>query len=92
MKTVFLIPTALRLFTERKNEVEVEAEGTVRDALSALSSAYPDLKPQLYQNGELRGFINVFAGDTNIKKLAGLDTPLQTDVPLSLVPAIAGGA
>jgi adenylyltransferase/sulfurtransferase len=86
------IPTALRNFTDRKREVEVEAD-VVRAALSALAEAYPDIKPHLYQEGtdELRSFINIYLEDVNIKTLQGLDTPLSAGAVIMLVPAIAGG-
>ncbi|MDR3161655.1 MAG: MoaD/ThiS family protein, partial [Spirochaetaceae bacterium] len=61
-------------------------------AVAALAEQYPDIKQHLYQeDGSLRSFINVFVGDTNIKKLRGLDTPLSDGAVLMLVPAIAGG-
>jgi adenylyltransferase/sulfurtransferase len=93
MAVTVLIPTALRGFTDRNSEVNVEG-ARVREALSALTAAYPDIKQHLYQNGdaELRSFINVFVGDTNIKKLQGLDTPVSDGGTIMLVPAIAGGS
>ncbi|GHV15443.1 MoaD family protein [Fibrobacterales bacterium] len=85
------IPTALRAFTERKNSIPVEAV-SVHVALEQLAEFYPDLKPHLYeQNGDLRSFINVFVGETNIKNLQGVDTPLSDGTTIMLVPAIAGG-
>ena len=92
MSVTIQIPTALRGFTDRRGEVTVEA-ATAGTAIAALALAYPDIKQHLYQEGgtELRSFINVFAGDTNIKKLNGLDTPLPDGGTLMLVPAIAGG-
>ncbi|MDR3147944.1 MAG: MoaD/ThiS family protein [Treponema sp.] len=92
MAVTIQIPTALRSFTERRGEVEVEA-ATAGEAIAALVLAYPDIKQHLYQEGgtELRSFINVFVGDTNIKKLGGLNTPLPDGGTVMLVPAIAGG-
>ena len=90
MAVIIQIPTALRGFTERKHEVEVEAQ-TVGEAISALAGKYPDLRQHLYQGENLRSFINVFVGDTNIKKLEGLDTKLSGNETVMLVPAIAGG-
>jgi adenylyltransferase/sulfurtransferase len=86
------IPTALRNFTERKNEVEVGG-ATVGAAITALAGIYPDLKPHLFQDdgAELRPFINVFLEETNIKKLQGLATPVADGATIMLVPAIAGG-
>ncbi|MDR1985616.1 MAG: MoaD/ThiS family protein [Treponema sp.] len=92
MAVTIQIPTALRNFTDRQREVQVEA-ATAGAAIAGLAQAYPDLKPHLYQEGgtELRSFINVFVGETNIKKLKGLDTPLPDGETIMLVPAIAGG-
>jgi adenylyltransferase/sulfurtransferase len=92
MSVTIQIPTALRNFTDRQGEVAVEA-ATAGAALAALALAYPDIKQHLYQDGgtELRSFINVFVGDTNIKKLDGLDTAIPDGGTLMLVPAIAGG-
>jgi molybdopterin converting factor small subunit len=87
-----IIPTALRAFTERQSAVEV-AGSTVREAVDALVTTYPDLKPHLYDEaGVLRSFVNVFVGDTNIKETGGLDTPVAADTNVLLIPAIAGGS
>jgi adenylyltransferase/sulfurtransferase len=91
MAIIIQIPTALRGFTERKSEVEVEGQ-TVGEAINDLTGRYPDLRQHLFQGNNLRLFINVFVGETNIKKLDGLDTKLSGSETLMLVPAIAGGA
>ena len=85
MAITILIPTALRSFTERKSEVSVEG-ATAGEAIGALAEAYPDSGQR-----ELRSFINVFVGDTNIKNLQGLDTAVKGGDTIMLVPAIAGG-
>ncbi|GHV95754.1 MoaD family protein [Spirochaetia bacterium] len=90
MAVTIQIPTALRSFTERKSEVEVEGQ-TVGETINALAEQYPDLRQHLYQGKDLRSFINIFVGDTNIKKLEGLDTKLPDGATVMLVPAIAGG-
>jgi adenylyltransferase/sulfurtransferase len=92
MAVTIQIPTALRAFTDRQGEATVEG-GTVGEAIAAFAAAYPDIKPHLYKEGteELRSFISVFVGETNIKKLGGLDAPLAEGSVVMLVPAIAGG-
>jgi adenylyltransferase/sulfurtransferase len=90
MAVNILIPTALRTFTDRASEVSVEG-ATVGQAIGALAEKYPDIKQHLYKEGELRSFINIFIGETNIKNLQGLDTPVAPDAQIVLVPAIAGG-
>ena len=91
MSVIIQIPAALRAFTERKADVAVEAQ-TVAEALGALVAAQPAIKQHLYdENGALRTFINVFVGDTNIKQLQGVETKLEPNAVLMLIPAIAGG-
>ena len=86
-----LIPYALRAFTERNAEVEVEG-GTAGAAINALANAYPALKTHLFaEDGKLRNFINLFVEGVNINNLQGLDTPIKDNGELMLVPAIAGG-
>jgi adenylyltransferase/sulfurtransferase len=87
-----LIPYALRAFTERNAEVEVEG-GTAGDAINALANAYPTLKTHLFtEDGQLRDFINLFAGGVNINSLQGLNTPVADNGEVMIVPAIAGGS
>ena len=86
-----LIPYALRAFTGRNAEVEVEG-GTAGDAINALASAYPALKTHLFtEGGQLRDFINLFVGGVNINSLQGLNTPVADNGEVMIVPAIAGG-
>jgi adenylyltransferase/sulfurtransferase len=91
MAVLIQIPTALRNFTDRKSEVSIDAI-SVREAIGVLASKYPDIRQHLYQGTELRSFINIFIGETNIKKLNGLDTPLKDGETILIVPAIAGGS
>jgi adenylyltransferase/sulfurtransferase len=87
-----LIPYALRAFTERNAEVEVEG-GTAGEAINALANAYPALKTHLFaEDGQLRNFINLFVDGTNISNLQGLNTPVKEGGEMMLVPAIAGGS
>ena len=85
------IPTPLRSFTDDQATVEVEG-ATVREALKNLVAQYPDLESNLYTDaGELRQFVNIYAGDDDIRYLNGPDTALEDGTALSIVPSIAGG-
>jgi len=87
-----LIPYALRSFTGRNAEVEV-AGSTAGEAIRALADAYPELKAHLFaDDGQLRGFINLFVGGVNINTKQGLDTPVPENGEVMIVPAIAGGS
>jgi adenylyltransferase/sulfurtransferase len=90
MAVTIQVPTALRNFTDRKSEISVEGT-TVGEAITGLAEIYPDIRQHLFQNQELRSFINIFVGETNIKKLDGLNTKVSDGDTIMLVPAIAGG-
>ncbi len=88
---ILKIPTPLRYYTNGQAEVPVHG-GTVDEAMNSLVEQFPALKPHLYNgDGKLRAFVNLFVGEDNIKDLQGLETPLQPDAQLRLIPSIAGG-
>jgi molybdopterin converting factor small subunit len=85
------IPSALRSFTDGRTAVEVNG-ATVGEALSDFVEKYPDIRAHLLaDDGGLRSFINIYAGERNIKRSGGLDTPVRDGDSVTLVPAIAGG-
>lgn len=85
------IPTALRSYADGQEKVEV-AGPTVGAALQDLTTRYPDLKQHLYNDGQLRSFVNVFLGEEDIRYLDGADTALPEDAQLMIIPSIAGGS
>ena len=88
---VLRIPTPLRSYTAGQSEIPVQGD-TVAEAMNDLMSQYPSLQPHLYNGtGTLRPFVNLFIGENNIKDLNGLETPINPDDRLLLIPSIAGG-
>jgi molybdopterin converting factor small subunit len=89
---VIRIPTPLRAFTGGASEIAVEA-GTVGEALAALGERHAGiLERVLDPSGRLRGFVNVYVGEHDVRSIDGLDTPLAGGEVISIVPAVAGGA
>ena len=84
------IPTPLRAYTGNEATVAVDG-GTVNEALNNLVSQYPDLEQHLFKDGTLRSFVNVFIGEEDISFLDGVDTTIDTDESLRIIPSIAGG-
>ncbi len=90
MATV-IIPTPLRKFTNQTARLQVEA-GTVGEIIEKLTLDFPELKKHLLdQKGDLRSFVNIFAGDDDIRDLQKENTAVNTSTVISIVPAIAGG-
>lgn len=87
---VVRIPTVLRKHTD--GEAKVEAAGaTVRELFDDLVSRHPGLADQLLEDGDVRGFINVYVEDEDIRYLDGLDTAVDQTAEVAIMPAVAGG-
>jgi molybdopterin converting factor small subunit len=90
--TTLRIPTPLRTYTGGESEVTVTG-GKIAEALNDLTTQYPPIKPHLFNEaGELRPFVNLFVGESNIRDLQGLETPIQDGDKIMLIPSIAGGS
>lgn len=85
------VPGALRQLTKGAAVVEVDA-ADVSQALRALDDKYPGFAERLYDDkGQLRQFINIYRNDEDIRFGSGLQTRLQENDDISIVPAVAGG-
>lgn len=84
------IPTPLRAYTDGESSIDVSG-GTVGEALNNLVDQHPDIKPHLFNDNELRSFVNIFIDDEDIRFMQGLDTEIDTDDKLRIIPSIAGG-
>ena len=86
------IPTPLRQFTGKQSVVRISAK-TVAEALTALTSQFPELRKHLYtEDGKLRAFVNVYLNDEDIRYIEQKENaPVQDSDSLSIIPSIAGG-
>ena len=83
------IPPTLR--GEVGGEREVLAAGrTVREVLEDVAGRYPALERQLFEEGEIAPFVNVYLGGEDVRTLDGLDTRVNGS-SVTLLPAMAGG-
>ena len=88
---VVRIPTVLRKHTDDRAKVETSGS-TVGEVFAELTERYPELEDQLLEGGEVRGFVNVYVDDEDIRYLDGLGTPVPDDGEIAIMPAVAGGA
>ena len=88
---IIKIPTPLRPHTDGKRELELEGK-TAGEVLAALLALYPDLNDHFYdEKVEMRKFVNIILGESHIRDLQGLDTPLADDDILRILASISGG-
>lgn len=85
------IPTVLRKHTDGAPVVPVEAS-SVGEAFTALVEGRPELREQLFDGDDLRGYINVYVRDEDIRYLDGLNTTVEAGDEIAIMPAVAGGS
>ena len=91
MSITISIPTPLRVYTQNKKKVVVEAT-SVDLAISDLISQFPKLGTHLLENGKLRTFVNLYLNSEDIRYLdKDITSNLSDGDELSIIPAIAGG-
>ena len=85
------IPTPLRPYANNQSIVDVKGV-TVSLALQDLLQQFPALEKHLKDNkGNIRSFVNIYVGDEDIRSLDGVETELETNDALVIIPSIAGG-
>ncbi|GIW81066.1 MAG: MoaD family protein [Gemmatales bacterium] len=84
------IPTPMRQHTDGNAVVEVSGE-TIQAALDALGEKYPAITQRVFDNGQVRRFINIYLNDEDIRYLDNLETAVKDGDEVSIIPAVAGG-
>jgi len=88
---IVLIPTPLRRFTRNSSKVLVSGN-VVSEVVDNLVLDYPEVQNHLLDSsGSIRQFINIFVDDDDIRNLHQLNTVVNVNSTISIVPAIAGG-
>ena len=89
MSTVRIPPT---LRPDANGEREVSAAGsTVGEVLDDVTERFPALRTRIFENGNIARFVNVYVGGEDIRTQDGLETPVDDDATVILLPAMAGG-
>jgi molybdopterin converting factor small subunit len=75
--------------------VELPAGGptTVGRLLDRLERQHPALVGRVRdERGQIRRHVNVFVGAEHVRELGGIAAPIGEGVPVSILPAVSGGA
>ena len=88
--TTIRIPTPLRPYAGGNGSVKVTGS-SVGAALNSLTEQYPDLRQHLFEDGQLRSFVNVYLNQEDVRYLEGEETAVGENDTLMIIPSIAGG-
>jgi len=81
----------MKVYLRDQSEVPVQGS-TVSEIIADLVKRYPAIQNHITdKNGELRRHINLFLNENNIKDLNGLETSVQENDRIILLPSISGG-
>lgn len=93
MSVTVVLPGTLRELNEGRPTLLLDgAPRTVAEAFEGLREILPAVHRRVItEAGNVRPHINVFVGDTEIRRARGLETPIEGDVELVILPAVSGG-
>ena len=63
----------------------------IKEVLDSLSAKFPNIVGRIFDNGQLRRFVNIYLNDEDIRYLDNLQSPVKDGDVLSIIPAVAGG-
>jgi sulfur-carrier protein len=84
------IPTILRQYTGGAKAVDGTGD-TLAAVIDDLEARYPGLRDRLVDDYGLRGFVNVYLNDEDVRFLDGLKTQVRDGDSVTVLPAVAGG-
>jgi molybdopterin synthase sulfur carrier subunit len=84
------IPTPMRQHTDGLAIVEVSGT-TVQKALDELALKFPAVTQRIFDNGQVRRFVNVYVNNEDIRYLDNMSTAVKDGDEVSIIPAVAGG-
>jgi len=85
------LPSMLRTYVSGEKELDVDGE-TIRNVLDALGERSPALERRLRdESGKLRRYVNFYVDGDECRTLDGLDTTLDAEAEVMIIPSVAGG-
>ncbi len=91
MAVIVYVPTPYRGLTAGESRVEVAGQ-SLAAALEGLEASYPGFRARIFEDGELKHYVNVYVNGEEVRALAGLQTPLKDGDEVAIIPALAGGS
>ena len=85
------IPLPLQKLTNNQATVEVADVTSIEELIDSLENDHAGIKDKLFENGEIRGYINIFVNEEDIRFLKDEEARLKDGDNVHIVPSIAGG-
>jgi molybdopterin converting factor small subunit len=67
------------------------AGANVKEVHDALGVKFPNIVGRIFENGQVRRFVNIYLNDEDIRYLDNLQSATKDGDTLSIIPAVAGG-
>jgi MoaD family protein len=84
------IPQAMRQHADGQASIELSG-ANVKEVLDALGGKYPNVLGRIFDNGQVRRFVNIYVNDEDVRFLDNLQTATKDGDVLDIIPAVAGG-
>lgn len=86
------IPSMLRKFTDRESVVQIDEAGNIKNLIEKMNHKIPGFQNEILEGEEtLKGYLNMFVNEQDIRSLDGMATPLKDGDEVFIVASIAGG-
>ncbi|MDY7081004.1 MAG: MoaD/ThiS family protein [Halobacteria archaeon] len=77
--------------TGSSKKVEVSAK-TVKEAIEEYTETEDEnLANEVLENGAVKEYVNVYVNGKDVRNIQGVDTPLEEDDEIRIIPAASGG-
>jgi molybdopterin synthase sulfur carrier subunit len=84
------IPQAMRQHADGQASVDLSG-ANVKEVLDALGVKFPNIVGRIFENGQVRRFVNIYLNDEDIRYLDNLQSATKDGDVLAIIPAVAGG-
>jgi molybdopterin synthase sulfur carrier subunit len=84
------IPQAMRQHVDGNATITLEG-ANIKEVLDSLSVKYPNIVGRIFDNGQLRRFVNIYLNEEDIRYLDNLQSPTKDGDLIEIIPAVAGG-
>lgn len=84
------IPQAMRQHADGQSTVDL-AGANIKEVLDALGTKFPNITGRIFENGQVRRFVNIYLNDEDIRYLDNLQSATKDGDVVAIIPAVAGG-